>query len=347
MNLKRRLIGIGLVFGTIILVGGMGYRLIEGWSWVDAIYMSIITVTTVGFGEVYPLSPVGRLFTTMLIVLGVAGITYAFSALTNYVIAGELGGILERRRMARRVNLIREHYIVCGFGRVGHQVCIELKREGQPLVVVDDNPPSVERAESQGYPVVVGDAGDDQILQEAGIDRAVGLVAAVDSDATNLMVVLSARALNPDLYIVARASLQDTEAKMVRAGADRVISPYSLGGRRLALMLIRPDVVDFLDVVMHDETLELLLEDLTVGEGCTLDQCSVGDARIRKVTGANILGLKRKEGGIVISPEASTVIQHGDVLIALGTRGQLETLASLVSAPPGPPYDISKKRATA
>jgi voltage-gated potassium channel len=347
MNLRRRLTDIGLVFGTIILVGGIGYWLIEGWSWADAIYMSIITVTTVGFGEIHPLSPVGRLFTTVLIVLGVAGITYAFSGLTNYVIAGELGGILEKRRMAHRVNSMQEHYIVCGFGRVGHQVCVELEREGQPLVVVDANPHSAERATLQGYPVVIGDAGNDQILQAAGIDRARGLVAAVESDAANLLVVLSARALNPDLYIVARANLEDIEGKLLRAGADRVISPYSLGGRRMALMLVHPDVVDFLDVVMHDESLELLLEDLTVGRGCTLDQCSIGEVRIRKVTGANILGLKRKEGGIVISPEASTIVYPGDVLIALGTRQQLEALGRLVYAPASPPHRISRNRATA
>jgi voltage-gated potassium channel len=336
MNLKRRLIDIGIVFGLIITLGSIGYWLIEGWSWLDAFYMSIITVTTVGFGEIHPLTPAGRLFTAVLIVLGVAGITYAFSALTNYVIAGELGGILEKRRMARRVNLLREHYIVCGFGRVGHQVCDELKRERKPLVVVDANTPSVERARSQGYPVVIGDAGEDQVLQEAGIERAQGLVAAVDSDAANLLVVLSARALNPDLYIVARANFEDTEAKMLRAGANRVISPYSLGGRRMAQMLVRPDVVDFLDVVMHDESLQLLLEDLTVGHGCTLDQCSIGQARIRSETGANILGLKRKEGGIVIAPEASTVLYPGDVLITLGTREQLEALAELVYASQSP-----------
>ncbi len=330
MNLKRRLVDIALIFGLITIIGGVGYWIIEGWSWLDAFYMAVITVTTVGFGEIYPLSPVGRVFTTVLIVLGVASITYAFSALTNYVIAGELGGILERRRMARRVNSLRDHYIVCGFGRVGHQVCSELMREGQPLVVVDADLPSVEQVSSQSYPVVIGDAGDDQVLQEAGIERARGLVAAVDSDAANLLVVLSARALNPDLYIVARANLEDTEAKLLRAGADRVISPYSLGGRRMALMLIHPDVVDFLDVVMHDESLELFLEDLTVGHGCTLDQCSIGEARIRKVTGANILGLKREEGKIVISPEASTVLYPGDVLIALGTRQQLESLSELV-----------------
>ena len=333
MNLKRRLMDISLVFGLIILMGGIGYWLIEGWSVLDSLYMSVITVTTVGFGEIYPLSPVGRIFTAVLIVLGVAGITFTFSALTNYVIAGELGGILEKRRMARRVSAMQRHYIVCGFGRVGHQVCVELKREKQQLVVVDNDSPSLERATLQGYPVVVGDAGNDQVLQEAGIERAHGLVAAVDSDAANLLVVLSARALNPDLYIVARANLEDTESKLLRAGADRVISPYSLGGRRIAQMLIRPDVVDFLDVVMHDESLELLLEDLTVGQGCKLDQCSIGDARIRMVTGANVLGLKRHEGGIILSPEASTVLYPGDVLIALGTRRQLEALAELVDTP--------------
>jgi voltage-gated potassium channel len=333
MNLKRRVMDISLVFGLIIALGGIGYWLIEGWSFLDSLYMAVITVTTVGFAEVHPLSPTGRVFTAALIVLGVGGITFAFSALTNYIIAGELGGVLEKRRMTRRVSALREHYIVCGFGRVGYQVCVELKREGQPLVVVDANPPSVERAMSQGYPVMVGDAGNDRVLLEAGIDRACGLVAAVDSDAANLLVVLSARALNSDLYIVARANFEDTEDKLQIAGADRVISPYSLGGRRMAQMLIRPDVVDFLDVVMHDESLELLLEELSVGQDCALDECSIGEARIRMVTGANILGLKRKEGGIIIAPETSTVLYPGDILIALGTRRQLEALAELVYSP--------------
>ncbi len=334
MSLERRLLNIGLIFGFIIIIGSTGYKLIEGWPWVDAFYMSIITVTTVGFGEIHPLTQGGRLFTAVLILLGVGVITYAFSALTNYVVAGELQGVLEKRRMTRQIKSIQGHYIVCGFGRVGHQVCAELKREGRPLIVIDNDETSIGRAKAQGYLVVMGNAGNDQVLQEAGIEQAAGLVAVVDSDAANLMVVLSARALNPTLYIVARANLEDTQPKLLQAGADRVISPYSLGGRRIAQMLIRPGVVDFLDVVMHDETLELLLEDLTVGSGCTLDQCSIGQARIRKETGANILGLKRKKGGIVISPEASTVLYAGDVLIALGTRQQLEALAEMIQSPP-------------
>jgi voltage-gated potassium channel len=330
MSLERRLLNIGLIFGSIIVLGGVGYALIEGWPWIDAFYMAIITVTTVGFAEVHPLTPAGRLFTAVLIMLGVGGITYSFSALTTYVIAGELQGVLETRRMKHQIGSMMEHYIVCGFGRVGYQVCAELKREGHPLVVVDTNQPSIERARAQGYPVVVGNAGDDQVLHEAGVERARGLVAAVDSDAANLLVVLSARALNRELYIVARANFEDTEAKLLRAGADRVISPYSLGGRRMAQMLLRPDVIDFLDVVMHDESLELLLENLTVGSGCALDRCTVGEARIREKTGTNILGLKRQEGGITISPEPSTVLCAGDVLVALGTRRQLQSLAQML-----------------
>lgn len=197
MSLERRLLNIGLIFALIIAVGGFGYELIEGWPWQDAFYMAIITVTTVGFGEIRPLTQNGRLFTAVLILLGVGGITYSFSALTNYVIAGELRGVLEKRSMARRIKLLQGHYIVCGFGRVGHQVCAELKREGRSVVVVDANEDSVGRARAQGYPVVMGNAGNDQILQEAGIDQAAGLVAAVDSDAANLLVVLSARA-QPD-----------------------------------------------------------------------------------------------------------------------------------------------------
>jgi voltage-gated potassium channel len=332
MSLERRLLRIILVFGTIIAVGGVGYRLIQGWSWLDSFYMAIITVTTVGFGEVRPLKPEGRLFTSLLILLGVGGITYSFSALTNYIIAGELRGQLEERRMKRHIASLKGHFIVCGFGRVGYQVCAEFKREGHPLVVVDDNAPSIERAKAQGYLVIDGDAGNDEVLRQAGIERARGLVAAVDSDAANLLVVLSARSLNPNLDIVARANFEETETKLLQAGANRVISPYSLGGRRMAQMLIRADVVDFLDVVMHDESLELLLENLTVGAGCPLDNCAVGEAHIRERTGANILGLKRKEGGVILSPEPTTALYAGDVLIALGTRRQLGELAKIVQA---------------
>jgi voltage-gated potassium channel len=329
MSLERRLLNIVLLFSSVITFGSVGYVLIEGWSWIDAFYMAIITVTTVGFAEVHPLTPVGQLFTAVLVLLGVGSITYAFTALTNYLIAGELGDVLQEFRMKRKIDALKEHYIVCGFGRVGEQVCNQLEREGRLFVVVEKEDAVIARAREQGYLTIHGDAGNDQVLHQAGIHQARGLVAAVASDAGNLFVVLSARALNRDLCIVARASDEDGTDKLLRAGADRVISPYSLGGRLIAQTLLRPGVVDFLDVVMYDDSLKLYLEDLSVGAGSSLDGLTVGQARIREQIGANILGIRRG-GEVIVSPPASTHLQPGDILVALGTRGQLAALESLV-----------------
>lgn len=332
MGLERRLLRIALVFALIFLLGGVGYALIEGWSWVDAFYMAIITVTTVGFAEVHPLTPAGRLFTSALIILGVSGITYAFTALTNYMIAGEFGDVLGEIRMKHQIRALEDHFVVCGFGRVGQQVCTQLRQEGHPLVVVDADTDAIERARAKGYLVVKGDAGSDQVLQEAGIARAKGLVAAVESDAANLFVVLTARTLNTNLRIVARAGTEENAEKLQLAGADRVLSPYSLGGRLIAQTLMRPDVVDFLEAVMYDESLQLFLEELTVGRGCYLDHQTVGEARIRETTGANILGLKRGQD-VIVSPGSTTLLQPGDVLVALGTRQQLQALSRIVEMP--------------
>ena len=332
MSLERRLLNIGLIFAAILTIGAVGYMLIEGWPLVDAFYMAIITVTTVGFEEVYPLSPTGRLFTSILILLGVAAITYSFTALTNYLIAGELGDILEEYRMNRQIKSLEGHYVICGFGRVGKQVSERLKQEGQSLIVVDADTAAVKRAIAEGYPSLQGDAGEDDVLLQAGIQRATGLVAAVPGDAANLYVVLTARSLCPDLYIVARSDTEETVSKLQRAGANRVLSPYSLGARLIAQTLVHPDVVDFLEAVMYDDSLHLYLEDLEVGATCALAGQTMGAARIRETTGANVLGLKRGED-MVVSPNAATELQPGDVLVALGTRQQLRTLAELVHSP--------------
>jgi len=329
MTLERRLLNIGLLFASVIVLGGVGYAMIEGWSWVDAFYMAIITVTTVGYGEVHPLTPAGKLFTSVLILLGVATITYAFTVLTNYLIAGKVGDILEEFKLKHRIGSLEQHYIVCGFGRVGQQVCAQLQQDGQIFVVVEADEALVNNAKELGYPIVQGDAGEDHVLKQAGILRAKGLVAAVSNDAANMFVILSARSLKQDLHIVARADTEQAIAKLVRAGADRVISPYSLGGRLIAQTLIRPDVVDFLDVVMYDDSLKLYLEDVTVTKGCDLDQLSVGEARIREKTGANVLGIKRG-GQVIVSPPSATQLEPGDVLVALGTRQELSSLADLV-----------------
>lgn len=334
MTLERRLLNIALIFFVIIMVGGVGYVVIEGWSWIDAFYMSVITVTTVGFSEVHPLSPTGRLFTSVLIVLGVAAITYSFTALANFLIAGELGDVLQEFRMKRKIEALQGHYVVCGFGRVGQQVCAQLAQEGRSFVVVDKKVSAVERARALGYLVVEGNAGDDEVLHDAGILRARGLVAAVESDAANLFVVLTARTLKPAIFVVARADTEDSVEKLQVAGADRVLSPYSLGGRLIAQTLLRPDVVDFLEAVMYDESLHLFLEDLTVEVGSSLAASTVGQARIREATGANVLGLKHGED-VLVSPDSDHPLHPGDVIVALGTRQQLEELEKLVQSPGG------------
>lgn len=331
MNLARRLAVIVGVFISILGIGTLGFHLIEGWPWLDSIYMSVITVTTVGFAEVRPPSTSGQIFTMLLIVLGVGGITYTFTAVTNYIIQGELQGIIEERRMNRTIRALKNHYVVCGYGEMGEEVCLELEREGCEVVVIDHDPSAYKAAKDAGHPAVQGDAGMDENLERAGIDRARGLVAATDDDATNLLVVLSARALNSKLNIVARANNAQSPDKLLRAGADRVLFPYSIAGRRLAQMLIRPEVCDFLDVVAHDESLELLLENFTVDEAAELRGQTVKEAQVRKLTGAHIVGLK-KDGRVVSGLDAETTLETGDIIIALGTREQVTKLGKMLGA---------------
>lgn len=322
-----------LVLFALIIVGGTGlFMWLERWPLLDALYMTIITITTVGFGEIRPLSPMGRIITITLIVLGVSAFTFTFGSLAEYIVAGEFRGMLQTRRQRAEINKMENHIIVCGFGRVGHQVAIELKRARAAFVIVDSSPTSVERARGRGYLVVQGNAGVDGILREAGIMRARGLIACVAADADNLLITLSARALNPELYIVARANYEESEDKLRIAGANRVLSPYSIAGRRMAEMQLRPDVVDFLDVIMHDEDLELWLENLTVTRGCELDDCTIGTARVRETTGANILALKKHDGQLLLNPDANTRMEAGDTLMVLGTRPQLALLQKKVSA---------------
>jgi voltage-gated potassium channel len=329
---EARIASVALVFASILLLGAVGYHWVEGWSWLESLYMATITVTTVGYGEIHPLSAGGRAFTIVLILLGVGGITYAFRTLADYVIAGELKGFLEERRMKRHVGMLSNHFIICGYGRLGHEVCIELSREGRELVIVDTNTPSLDHAREMGYAVIAGDAGFDTILLQAGIKNAAGLVASSDDDAKNILVVLSARALNPKLSIVARVSSEEATDKFIRAGANSVFLPYKTGGRRMAQVLLRPEVAGFLEVVLHDEAeLGFLLENFIVGRTSALVGKNLGELRIRERTGASIVGLKRKASGIIPNLEPSTVFDAGDTIIALGSREQLSHLAKLLN----------------
>jgi voltage-gated potassium channel len=287
--------------------------------------MSIITVFTVGFTEVQPLTQRGELFTIVLILLGLGGITYTFSAVTNYIVAGELRGLLRGHRMRRYIDSLSDHCVVCGYGEMGRQVCQELNRKGNSLVVVDIKDEAIEQAQDDGLLVLQGDAGLDSVLVQAGIERAKGLVVATDDDATNLLVVLSARGFRSDLPIVARANLEEVRDKLLRSGATGVLFPQGVAGRRMAQMLLHPEITDFLDVITHEESLELILENFTVSGGSGFENQSLKESRIRELTGASVVGLKR-DGVVIPSLKSTMVLRAGDTVFALGTRAQLDKL---------------------
>jgi voltage-gated potassium channel len=329
-DVRARLVRFGVILPTITIAGTWGYMYLEGWNFFDSLYMTVITLSTVGFSEVSPLSPEGKLFTTLLIVAGVAAVTYLFSAISHHVVSGELHGTLRRRQMQRKIDTLSNHFIVCGYGQVGAQVVESLRQRGKTCVVIETTEKDPGNPE---VPVIIGNAEDDEILKQAGIERAEGLVAATGDDASNLFITVSAHTLNKDLTIVARANSSASEAKLQYGGATHVISPHIMGGKRIATQLLHPSVTDFLDVVMHSGDLELWLEEFTLSAMCDLEGKTVAESQVRQRTGANILAIRRRDGGSVLTnPPAELRFAPGDVLIALGTRQQLKDLSVLSTA---------------
>lgn len=330
--MRQALSGPLLILLAVVIYGTAGYVVLLGWPLVDALYMALTTITTVGFLEVHPLGPGGRAFTMTLMLFGVGGFMYMVAAMSNFIIAGELKGILDRRRMEKRIHDLRNHYVVCGFGRMGAEIARELKLDGRAFVLIDSSETVIRTAKEAGYTAIVGDSGNDDVLREAGIERALGLVAAVGDDATNLMTVLSARAIKKDLLIVARANAIATESKLRIAGADRVLWPYGLSGRRMAQMVLRPYAIDFLDVIEEHGEARLWLEEVVVKEGSPVAGLAIGAAAIRERTGANVVAVRRREGGrMIISPTPDLALTPGDIAIALGTREQLTTFGKYVA----------------
>ena len=327
MSSRSRILWGACALVIIIAIGAIGYVIIEGWSFIDALFMTVITITTVGYEEVHPLSAGGRIFSIFLIVGGVGGALYVLSSIVQFIIEGQLGITLGRRRMERRIAKMKEHFILCGYGRVGQEIAHIFTEERVPFVIIDKDQESIAGAEKDGYLYVLADATNDEGLKEAGIERARGLVVAAGSDADNVYITLSARGMRPDLFIEARASSNEAEAKLKRAGADRIISPYSLGARRMAQLALRPTVVDFIDTVIYRRGQELQLENVAVGNESALIGLTVEEARLR--TKAVILAISRKRGKVVTNPTAEETIQAGDMLITLGTREQLTALEKI------------------
>lgn len=308
--------------------GTLGYMAIEGWGVLDALYMTITTMATVGFGEIHPLSQQGRAFTIGLIILGVGGALYLLTTMMQFVFEGHLGRNLERRRMDRRIEHLRDHFILCGLGRVGRQVARDFQDAHVPFVVIDSNQVAIDTVSPLGYLWVRGDATDDDILRRAGIERARGLVTCVQSDSDNIFVTLSARALRSDLFIVARGNNDDATPKLRRAGADRVVSPYSIGGRQMAMLATRPAAVEFVDRVLGRADIDLLLEDVTVREGSVLVGKTVRDVGQTIAPGVTILAIRRHLQ-LVTQPQPDVKIGEGDDLVAIGTSAQLQALEAV------------------
>ncbi len=326
----RNLLFLVGLFVAIVLVGTLGYILIEGMNLLEALYQTVTTITTVGFMEVRPLSEAGRLFTIGLIVFGVTAFFYGLGVVMDFIVGGQFTGMFRRRVMNRRIERMSGHYIVCGYGRVGENVVREFERHGASFIVVDKDPAVVEMLYRAEVAVVEGDASEDKVLLEAGIERAQGLVAALDTDAANTFVVLSAREMNPRLNIVARANVGDAVGKIKRAGADQVILPYDLSGRKMANLLLQPLVSDYLDVMTGGGEIEFRLEEFSLNDTCEVVGRSIGDLHIRRNTGATILAVRHaRTGDFDTNPNSDAILEEGDILIAIGTPediGRLEEL---------------------
>jgi voltage-gated potassium channel len=329
---RRLRLALGMLAGVFVF-GTVGY-VILGFSLLDAAYQTVTTVATVGFREVQPLDDVGKVFTIVLILVGVGTALYTFSVVLETLLEGHFGALFGRRRMERQIEAMSGHVVVCGWGRVGRAIAEELTAAHADLVVVERDPDRVSGAAAgtgvgEGVPVVVGDATDDRVLEAAGLSRARALVAALDTDAGNLFVTVSARSLYPDLFIVARARAEESEEKLRRAGADRVVNPQSIGGARIAAFVLQPNVTEFLDVVMHDRALEFRLEEVEVPPGSAIAGQSIRDVHLRDRTGALVLALREPDGAFNTNPAPDTVINAGQVLIAIGTLDELTALEKL------------------
>jgi voltage-gated potassium channel len=326
----RRLLPAITILSIIVLIGILGYRLIEKWNYLESTYMVITTLFTVGFQEVRPLSSTGKIFTMFIIVAGVGSAIYAAGQAVEIIVEGEMTGYRKRKRMDKKIREMKDHYVICGFGRVGHQVSQVFEASSIPYVVIDSKKETLEELEMKNVPSIIGDATSDNILIEAGIQSAKGLIACSDSDVANVYVTLSARVLNPGLNIVSRAGFKDTEKKLIMAGANKVISPYFISGMRMAALATQPVTSDFLDIVTHGGQIDFKLYEIAVPESSPLIHRSIAEADIRNKSGALILAIRKNDGTFDLQPTPTSTIEKNDVLVVIGTQGQFETLEKIV-----------------
>jgi voltage-gated potassium channel len=329
----RRLRTIALLVIGIVALGTLGFIFISGYPPFDALYMAVITIGAVGYFEVHPLTTAGRIFNMFLILFGASIMVYSMSAITQTVLETEFGELLGRRRTKKMIDSLKDHFLVCGFGRVGRAAAQELQRTHVPFLVMDRSRERVDRAMRAGMLAVLADSTSDDMLREAGVMRARGLIAALSTDADNLFLILSAKALNPNLKVASRVAEEGSEIKMRRAGADAVFMPYSMTGYRLAQSILRPHVFEFLDVTGTASAIGLNvgMDQVEIGHGSPMAGKSLQDLQLRRDLGVIVLAIRRHDGEMQFNPPASAIVAAGDTLIVMGGFDSVRKLAKVVA----------------
>jgi len=320
-----------LMFLATMAGGTVGYTLIEGWGLWDSFYMTAITVSTVGYREVHPLSKPGEAFTVGLLISGIGTVFYTVTLLVNSIVDGGLRRSLEERRQRRMLEALQNHFIVCGYGRIGSLIAEELHRQRVPFVIVERNPERVHAVMERGWVAVAADASHEDVLVRVGVHRARGLIAAVGTDAENVYAVLTARVVRPDIFIIARVESDDAEPKLRRAGADRVVSPYHIGASHMAQSALRPAVVDFLQLATSSGYLDLSMEQVRIQERSALVGRTIVDAGIRQTYGVIIVAIRRADGSMEFNPSPDATIQAGDEMVVLGRPESVKALGERVA----------------
>ncbi len=323
---------IGILFFVLMVLGGaVGYMVIEGWSFTDALYMTVITLSTVGYGEVQRLSSTGRMFTMVLIIMGVGFAFYLAGSIIRFMVEGRIREILGRRKLERKINAQKGHYIICGYGRVGTAICETLGPKPIDIVVIERDPARVTRLNERNILHIAGDATDEENLIKAGIERAQGLVTALKTDSDNVYVTLSARQLNPDLFVIARSAEEQAEKKMIAAGADKVVCPYRMGAHRMAQTILSPTVTDFLELTLMDTSRDIQMGEMSVDRSSKLTDVALQDSGIRQDLDLIIVAVKKAAGDMLFNPSSQTELHAGDTVITIGETENLEQLRRLLN----------------
>ncbi|MEP7273823.1 MAG: potassium channel protein [Acidobacteriota bacterium] len=346
MTLRKRIVYSVSVVTAVMIVGTVGYHWLEGWAWFDGLYMTVITLATIGYGETHPLTHGGRVFTLLLIGVGVVIFGFLISNLTQVLFATELEVILGRRKLFKDISKLKDHYIICGAGRVGSRVIEELRKKQADFIVIERDHQVAQQILMRGDLVLVGDATDETVLQGAHLREARALISAASTDAENVYIVLTARGMNPNIYIVSRAFDEPAERQLMRAGANKVVSPVLIGSHKMAQAALSPGVADFIELTTMTESLDLNFEQVRILPGSPLEGLRLEDSGVSAEQGAMLVAITDHDGNMHFNPDGGQLLQSGDLLIAIGTQVGLTKLAELARYKPGGTRKLPKREVT-